>query len=217
MAKFDLKKGQRFDLKKHGASLRKVRIGLGWNLNEEPGGPDFDLDVSAFAIGADNKIVSDSHFVFYGQVRMGNAVEDQLEPGLFRPISEDGAILGAIDDPDGRRSDGDDDEDMIMDLSLLDRSVEQIIITVTICKFPNDNKKDRRTLGQNFGMISDCYIRLLSEETGEEFARYDLNESFTSEDAVEFARLYRDGGVWQFQAMGRGHTGGLDLLVEMYT
>jgi tellurium resistance protein TerD len=217
MARFELKKGQRFDLKKNGVSLRQVRIGLGWDPNEEPGGPDFDLDVSAFAIGDDNKIVSDSHFVFYGQVRMGNAVEDTFERGLYRPISEDGAILGAIDDPDGRRSDGEDDEDMVIDLSRLDPAITQIIICASICKFPNDNKKDRRTLSQNFGMVTDCYIRLMNEETGEELARYELFESFTNEDVVEFARVYRDGPLWQFQAMGRGHTGGLQLLVDMYT
>lgn len=218
MSKFNLRKGQRFDLSKSsGGGLKVVRVGLGWNPNEEPGGPDFDLDVSAFAIGRDQKIVSDSHFIFYGQVGAGNCVEDADEPGLMRPRSEDGAILGAIDDPDGRRSDGDDDEDMIINLSAVSRDVEQIIICASICKYPNDNKKDRRTLTQNFGMVDDCYIRLVDDNTKEEILRYELTERFTSEDAVEFGRLYRDGMIWQFEAMGRSHTGSLQYLVDLYT
>lgn len=217
MSKFNLSKGERFNLAKHAAGLKQVRVGLGWNPNEEPGGPDFDLDVSAFAIGSDQRIVTDSHFVFYGQVKLGNAVEDVLEPGLFRPVSNDGGIVGAIDDPDGRRSDGDDDEDMIIHLARVSPSVEQIIICVSICKFPHDNKKDRRTLAQNFSMVDDCYIRLVNDETGIELTRYAFNESNSSDDAMQFARLYRLGAEWEFQALGQASTGSLGALVSMFT
>lgn len=217
MGSFNLKKGERFQLSKAAPGLNTVRIGLGWTPNEEPGGPDFDLDVSAFAIGKSFKVLSDSYFVFYGQVKMGNGIEDAKEKGLFRPISEDRAILGAIDDPDGRRSDGDDDEDMIITLSKVNAQVEQIIVCVTICKYPNDNKQDKRTLKQNFGMVADCYIRIVNDATGEEMAKYELNEKFGSEDALEFGRLYRAGPGWEFEAMGRGHNGSLDQLVGTYT
>ncbi|MBL0178689.1 MAG: TerD family protein [Gemmatimonadetes bacterium] len=218
MGSFNLKKGDRFDLSKAAPGLQTVRIGMGWSPNEEPGGPDFDLDVSAFAIGKTFKIASDSHFVFYGQVNMGNGIEDTKEKGLFRPVSDDRAILGAIDDPDGRRSgEGDDKEDMLINLPRVSAAVEQIIICVTICKYPNDTNKDRRTLAQNFGMVDDCYIRILNESNDMELARYDLKESFGDEDAVEFGRLYRDGISWQFEAMGRGHSGSLGELMSIYT
>jgi tellurium resistance protein TerD len=206
MGSFNLKKGERFELSKAAPGLTSVRIGLGWSPNEQPGGPDFDLDVSAFAIDKSFKIPSDSFFVFYGQVKMGNAIKDEVE-GLLRPISEDKAILGAIDDPDGRRSDGEDDEDMIITLGKVNPAVEQIIICVSICKYPNDNNKDKRTLEQHFGMVSDCYIRIVNATTREEIARYKLNEKFEKEDAVEFGRLYRAGNSWEFEAMGRGHNG----------
>lgn len=214
---FELKKGQRFNLPKAPPGLNKVRVGLGWTPNEQPGGPDFDLDVSAFCIDDTFKIVSDSHFVFYGQVKNGNYVEDAKEKGLRRPISDDRAVMGAIDDPDGRRSDGADDEDMLIDLAKVDSRVEQIIICVTICKFPNDTKQDRRTANQHFGMVSDCYIRILREGSDEPMARYDLNERFEREDALEFGRLYRDGTSWEFEAMGRAHIGSLQALVDIYT
>lgn len=214
---FNLKKGERFDLAKAAPGLKRVRIGLGWDPNEEPGGPDFDLDVSAFCINDKFKIPSDSYFVFYGQVGMGNCVEDSKEKGLYRPATEDGAIFGAIDDPDGRRSDGEDDEDMLITLSKVSRDIEQIIICVTICKYPNDNNKDRRTLQQNFGMVDDCYVRIVDDETGTELCRYELKEKFSNEDAVEFGRLFRVGNSWEFEALGRGNQGSLQTFVEMYT
>lgn len=217
MTSFNLSKGERFSLSKAAPGLSLVKVGMGWNPNDQPGGPEFDLDVSAFAIGSDFKIPSDSFFVFYNQVRMGNKVEDSIEKGLFRPFTEDGAITGAIDDPDGRRSDGEDDEDMFIDLSKVSAKVEQIIICCTICKYPHDNKKDRRTLNLNFGQVEDCYIRIVNESTGEEITRYDLKDQYTNEDAVEFGRLFRVGNTWEFEAMGRAHTGSLQTLVDMYT
>jgi len=217
MASFNLTKGERFDLFKAAPGLTLLRIGMGWDPNDQPGGPDFDLDVSAFALNDKFKIPSDSYFVFYGQVRAGNCIEDPVEKGLMRPITRDGAIMGAIDDPDGRRSDGDDDEDMVIDLSKITPAVEQIIICCTICKYPHDNKKDRRTLNLNFGQVEDCYIRIINESTGQEMLRFDLKDNYTKEDAVEFGRLFRVGNSWEFEAMGRAYTGSLQTLVDMYT
>lgn len=217
MASFNLNKGERFSLSKAAPGLTIVKIGMGWDPNDQPGGPEFDLDVSAFALGSNFKIPSDSYFVFYGQVRMGNCIEDTVEKGLMRPITADGSIIGAIDDPDGRRSDGDDDEDMLIDLTKVNPKVEQIIICCTICKYPHDNKKDRRTLNLNFGQVNDCYIRIVNESTGEEITRYDLRDTYTNEDAVEFGRLFRVDDTWEFEAMGRAHTGSLQMLVDMYT
>ena len=217
MGSFNLSKGERFSLSKAAPGLSTVRIGMGWNPNEVPNGPDFDLDVSAFAINSIFKIPSDSYFVFYGQVRMGNCVEDGKEKGLFRPVTDDRSILGAIDDPDGKRSDGDDDEDMIINLAKVNEKIEQIIICASICKYPNDNKKDRRTLEQNFGMVDDCYIRIVDETSGAEILRYNLATESNSSDAIEFGRLFRVGNTWEFEAMGRAHTGSLQTLVDMYT
>jgi tellurium resistance protein TerD len=214
---FNLSKGERFDLSKAAPGLSKVRIGLGWNPNDQPGGPDFDLDVSAFAIDSSFKILSDSYFIFYGQVNAGNSVEDETEKGLYRPITEDKSILGAIDDPDGKRSDGNDDEDMIINLNKVNSKIEQIIICVTICKYPHDNNKDKRTLDLNFGMVDDCYIRIVNDVNNEEIARYQLKEKFSNEDALEFGRLYKIGNSWEFEAMGRGHNGSLSELVNIYT
>ncbi len=214
-----LEKGGKFNLSKGDSGapsgLTKVRIGLGWDPNETEGGPPFDLDVSAFAIDSNFKIPSSSYFVFYNQVNMGNRIEDENEKGLYRPITIDGSILGAIDDPDGKRSDGDDDEDMIIHLNKVTDSVQQIVIVVTICKYPDH--PDPRTANLNFGMVDDCYIRIIDDNSNQELAKYTLKESFSREDAVQFWRLYRVGGQWEFEAMGTGSEGGLSSLVDIYT
>jgi tellurium resistance protein TerD len=209
---FNLSKGERFSLTKAAPTLTKVQIGLGWDPNEQPNGPDFDLDVSAFMIGSRLKIPTDGYFVFYGAVNQ--AVDEQ---GNIRPVSEDGALMGSVDDRSGNESDGGDDEVMDLDLSKVNPQVEQIIICASICKFPHDSKKDRRTLDLNFGKVDDCYIRIVNQDTDEEIAIYRLSADFQSEDAVEFGRLFRIGNTWEFEAMGRGHQGSLPALIEMYT
>lgn len=218
MARFNLSKsGERFNLSKSDGGLVKVRIGLGWQANEDPNGPNFDLDVSAFMIGHDFKIPDDGFFVFYGCDKKAHYYKDKENE--LRPISQDDSLFGAIDERQGSDeiNEEEDTEDMILDLTKVDNKVEQIIIVVTICKYPHDDKRDRRTLSLNFGMVEGCYLRILNEKTDEEIMRYTLSESFKNEDAVEFGRLYRIGGEWEFEALGRGSLGSLPTLIEQYT
>jgi tellurium resistance protein TerD len=214
MAKFNLSKsGERFNLSKSEGGLVNVRIGLGWQANEDPDGPNFDLDVSAFMISSGFKIPDDGFFVFYGAENKAADSENNV-----RPLSQDGALFGAIDEREGSDDDTEGDtEDMILDLSKVDKRVEQIIIAVTICKYPHDDKRDRRTLALNFGMVEGCYLRIINEKSGDEIMRYTLSESFKDEDAVEFGRLYRLGNEWEFEALGRGLQGSLPALIERYT
>ena len=214
MARFNLSKsGERFNLSKSDGGLVNVRIGLGWLANEDPNGPNFDLDVSAFMIGNGFKIPDDGFLVFYGSDNKGTDNE-----GNLRPLSQDGALFGAVDEREGGADDEEGDtEDMILNLTKVDNRVEQIIIAVTICKYPHDDKRDRRTLALNFGMVEGCYLRIANEKNGEEIMRYTLSESFKNEDAVEFGRLYRIGNEWEFEALGRGSQGSLPVLIEQYT
>ena len=104
-----------------------------------------------------------------------------------------------------------------MDLPKVSPLIEQIIFTATICKYPNDAKRDTRTLDLNFGQVSNCYIRIFNQDNEVEILKYNLKEKFTNEDALEFGRLYRSGDTWEFEAMGRPSVGSLGVLVEMYT
>jgi tellurium resistance protein TerD len=207
----NLKKGSSFNLAKEAPKLKIAGIGLGWNPNEEDGGPDFDLDVSAFLLGDNGKVPADEYVVFYGsELKMDT-------PDGPRPYSGDGSVLGAVDAIDGTESDGEDDEDMKIEFDKIWEGVSQIVITVSITKYPNDQKKDKRTLLQNFGMVEDCYIRLWDDETGVEILKYDLKEKFTNEDAVEFGRFVRVGNSWEFIATGEKYNGSLNKFIELFT
>ena len=207
----NLKKGSSFNLAKEAPKLKIAGIGLGWNPNEEVDGPDFDLDVSAFLLGGNGKVPADEYVVFYGsELKMDT-------PDGPRPYSGDGSVLGAVDAIDGTESDGEDDEDMKIEFGKIWEGVSQIVITVSITKYPNDQKKDKRTLLQNFGMVEDCYIRLWDDETGVEILKYDLKEKFTNEDAVEFGRFVRVGNSWEFIATGEKYNGSLNKFIELFT
>lgn len=209
--KLNLNKGSRFNLAKEAPALKVAGIGLGWDPNEEENGPDFDLDVSAFLITADGKVPADEYVVFF------NSELKMDSPEGVRPYSGDGSVLGAVDSIDGTESDGEDKEDMRIHFQKVWEGITQIIITVTITKYPNDKKKDRRTLLQNFGMVNDCYIRVWDDETGAEILRYNLKEQFGNEDAVEFGRFVRVNNSWEFVATGEKYTGGLGKFIELFT
>ena len=170
--------------------LSKVSVGLGWDPNEGSGF-DFDLDASAFMLGGNKKLPKDEFFVFYNNQK-----------------SPDGAVESTGDDLTGGNSDGGDDETLNVDLSKVDSQVQEIIFTATIYK-----AEERK---QNFGQVRNSYIRIYNSITNEEIARYDLDEDFSIETAVEFGRLYRRNGEWKFEAMGIGNKGGLQALVSKY-
>ena len=183
----NLEKGQRISMDK---SLSLVGVGLGRDPNEGSG-YDFDLDASAFMLGSKGKIPADEYFVFYNN-----------------PKSPDGSVESTGDDTTGGNSDGGDDETLNVDLTKVDPQIQEIIFTATIYK-----AAERR---QNFGQVRNSYIRIYDAKTNTEIARYDLDEDFSIETAVEFGRLYRYNGEWKFEAIGNGSKGGMESLVNKY-
>lgn len=170
--------------------LSKVGVGLGWDPNESTGF-DFDLDASAFMLGSNKKLPQDEFFVFYNNLK-----------------SPDGAVESSGDDLTGGNSDGGDDETLTVDLTKVDPRIEEIIFTVTI--------HEAIARKQNFGQVHNSYIRIYNAVTNEDIARYDLDEDFSIETAVEFGRLYKRGSEWKFEAMGIGYKGGLQYFVDKY-
>jgi tellurium resistance protein TerD len=169
--------------------LSKVGVGLGWDPNEGTGF-DFDLDASAFMLGTDKKLPQDEFFVFYNNQK-----------------SPDGSVASSGDDLTGGNSDG-DDETLTVDLSKVDTRIQEIIFTVTI--------HDYEARRQNFGQVRNSFIRIYNAETHEEIAKYELDEDFSVETAVEFGRLYKRDREWKFEAMGIGYKGGLQYFVNKY-
>jgi len=196
----DLVKGGRINID---TGLSKIGVGLGWDPNETTG-PDFDLDASAFMLGANKKLPKDEYFIFYNNLcGRGHRAHDNncnCTDGLF-------GVMSTGDDTTGGSSDG-DDETLKVDLAQVPAEIQEIVFTVTI--------HDYETRKQNFGQVRNSFIRIYNALSNEEIAKYELEEDFSVETAVEFGRLYRKDGVWKFDAMGIGYSGGLQYFVNKY-
>ncbi|MBR3621727.1 MAG: TerD family protein [Selenomonadaceae bacterium] len=180
-----LQKGQKVDLTKGNPGLSKIVVGLGWDVNKYDGGADFDLDASAFLLTGAGKVASDNDFVFYGNLKHSSGSVTHLGDNL-------------TGEGDG------DDEQIKVDLASVPATVEKIDFTVTI--YDADNRK------QNFGQVSNAFIRIVDESNNKELIRYDLGEDFSVETAVVVGELYRNNGEWKFNAIGSGFSGGLAAL-----
>jgi len=181
-----LSKGGNVSLSKEAPGLQKLRVGLGWDARVSDGG-DFDLDASAFVCTASGKVRADTDFVFYNN-----------------PRSPEGAVEYAGDNKTGA-GDG-DDECIKVDLSRVPAEVQKIVLAVTI------HQADQRK--QNFGMVSNAFVRIINEGDGKEVARYDLSEDASLETAMVFAEIYRSGSDWKFKAIGQGFRDGLGSLAK---
>ena len=184
-----LKKGQKVELTKGNPNLKKVLIGLGWDTNKYDGGYDFDLDAAAFLLGANGKVTNDQDFVFYNNLKHPSGSVEHMGDNL-------------TGEGEG------DDEEIKIDLSKVPAQIEKIDFTVTIYEATQRN--------QNFGQVSNAYIRVVDDLTGTELIRYDLGEDFSVETAVVVGEIYRHNGEWKFNAIGSGWQEGFAALVKNY-
>lgn len=183
-----LAKGGNVSLSKEEPGLTHILIGLGWDTRTTDG-TDFDLDASAFLLGASDKVRGDSDFIFYNNLR-----------------SSDGSVEHT---GDNRTGEGDgDDEALKVELGKVPADVQKIAVSVTI-----HEGEARR---QSFGMVSNAFIRVVNDATGREIARYDLSEDASTETAMIFGEVYRHNGEWKFRAVGQGFKGGLASMARNY-
>ena len=176
-----LAKGGNVSLSKAAPNLTQVQIGLGWMARSTTGAA-FDLDASAL-LCANGRVLGDEYFIFYNNLK-----------------SPDGSVEHTGDELVGGTG-GDDDETILVDLSLVPAHVDKIIFPVSI--------HDADSRQQTFGQVTDAYIRVVNQADGQELARYDLSEDASSETAMIFGELYRHGGEWKFRAVGQGYASGL--------
>ena len=185
----NLTKGQKVYLTKGNPGLKKLMVGLGWDVNAFDSGADFDLDAAAFMLGDNGKCPTEKEFIFYGN--------------LTHP-SESLKHMG-----DNLTGEGEgDDEQIFVDLSKIPANVSKVAFTVTIY--------EAESRGQNFGQVSNSFIRIVDESTGKELIHYDLGEDFSIETAVVVGELYKHNGEWKFNAIGSGFQGGLAALCGHY-
>ena len=184
-----LTKGQKVDLTKGNPGLTKLLIGLGWDVNKYDGGGEFDLDAAAFLCAESGKVRDDGDFVFYGNTKHASGSVEHTG--------------------DNRTGEGEgDDEAIMVDLSLVPADITTISFTATIYDAENRH--------QNFGQVSNAYIRVVDQANGTELIRYDLGEDFSIETAIVVGSLYRNGAEWKFNAVGSGFQGGLYALCQNF-
>ena len=187
----NLSKGERISLEKVAPGLVEIFIGLGWDVNVTDTGGDFDIDGSLFLLDSNEKLISDKHFIFYNNL---------TSPDPDQSVKQRG---------DNRTGAGEGDDEIIdVNLKTIPSEVAKIALTVTI------HEADKRQ--QNFGQVSNAYVRIVNCENEEEIIRYDLTEDFSVETALIMAELYRKDGEWRMNAVGAGYEGGLQALVERY-
>jgi stress response protein SCP2/tellurite resistance protein len=182
-----LSKGQKVDLTKNRPGLQNVVVGLGWDISRQ--GSNYDLDASAFLLGASGKVHTDLDFVFYNNPSGGN-----------------GSILYSGDNRTGAGAQ--DDEQIRIDLQRVPDSIHRIAFTITI--------HDAQAKQQNFGHIENAYVRIFNEQNNEELLRFSLGRDFTVETAIVAAELYRHNGEWKFNAIASGFQGGLAALCRNF-
>lgn len=184
-----LSKGQKVSLTKDNPGLKKVVVGLGWDVNAFDTGGDFDLDAAAFLLTDSGKVSRQEDFVYFGNLKDPSGSVEHLGDNLT------GAGEG-------------DDEQIKINLSAIPENISKVAFTVTIYE-----AEARR---QNFGQVNNAFIRIYNEESGEEMLRYDLGEDFSIETAAVFGELYKNNGEWKFNAIGSGYQGGLAALCANY-
>jgi tellurium resistance protein TerD len=176
-----LSKGGNVSLTKAAPGLTGVVVGLGWDVRTTTGA-DFDLDASAILAGVNGKVVSDSHFVFFNNLQ-----------------SPDGSVEHLGDNLTGE-GEG-DDEQVRVDLSTVPGEVDKVVFAVSIY--------EGNTRGQSFGQVRNAFIRVVNSADNNELTRYDLSEDASTETAMVFGELYRNGAEWKFRAVGQGYATGL--------
>lgn len=186
----NLSKGERINLSKEAPGMKNAGIGLGWDINQTDTGSGFDLDASVFMLGANGKIPNEKYFVFYNN-----------------STSPDGSVKHQGDSRTGEGSG--DDEKVEIDLAKVDASIQEIVFVVTIHEA--EQKK------QNFGQVRNSFIRIYDNATEKQVAKYELDEDFSRETAIEFGKLYKKDGEWRFQAVGAGYNSGLQSFVDKYS
>ncbi len=183
-----LSKGSNVSLTKEAPGLTAVSIGLGWDARTTTG-TDFDLDASAIMVDSSGQVLSDGHFIFFNN-----------------KTSPDGSVEHAGDNLTGE-GDG-DDETIKVNLAKVPTEVDRIVFPVSVY--------DGAARSQGFGQVRNAFIRVINDAGGAEITRYDLSEDASTETAMLFGELYRNGPEWKFRAVGQGYASGLAGIAKDY-
>ena len=170
--------------------MNKIVIGLGWE-ERQTDGKDFDLDASLFMLSQAGRVRGDEDFIFYNNMS-----------------SSCGSVVHQGDNLTGASDGESDEEEVNVDLAAIPSEINKVSIAVSI--------HDAVANHQNFGQVSNAYIRIVNQENNEEITRYDLTEDYSIETAMIFGELYRHNAEWKFRAVGQGYEGGLEKIMGQF-
>lgn len=183
-----LTKGGNVSLSKTAPTMTKMIVGLGWDARATDGAA-FDLDAVAFVTNSTGKVRNDQDFIFFNN-----------------KSNTEGSVVHQGDNLTGA-GDG-DDEQVVIDLTKMPADVDKVFVCVTI--YDADTRK------QSFGQVTNAFIRIVNDADKAEVARYDLSEDASTDTAMIFGEIYRNGAEWKFKAVGQGYSGGLSKLAAGY-
>lgn len=179
----NLQKGQKVDLTKGNAGLKRLVVGLGWDEAEQKRGflgmkkkNDIDCDASALVCAENGKLLNKSDIVYFGNLKHKTDAVVHLGDNLT------GAGEG-------------DDEQLIIELNKIPNNYGKIVFVVNIYKASERN--------QHFGMIKNAFIRIVDADTNKELCKYNLSENYDNMTAMIFGEVYRYKGEWKFSAIGQ--------------
>lgn len=182
----DMSKNMSLDLTKRNPGLKRLVVGAGWDI--AAAGENIDLDIMALACKAGEKITSIDDVVYFNHK----------------------SIPGVTLNEDNRTGAGEgDDETIDIDLSAVAPDVQAIVFTVSI--FEASTKR------QTFGMVNNSYVRILDKDAGDkELCHFILKDDYSTDTAVLFAKLVRNGSEWDFVTIGEGKYADMNGLLNLF-
>lgn len=188
----NLQKGQKVDLTKGNAGLKRIMVGLGWDeapstnrggiLSGIFGGgnrkqEEIDCDAIAFLLDSNGRLNNKADAVFFGNLNHASGCVKHMGDNLTG-------------------GGGGDDEQISVDLASLPLRYDKVVILVSIYK--------AKEKGQHFGMIRNAFIRLVDADTNQELFIYNLTENYSGSIGMVFGEVYRHNDEWKFSAIGEG-------------
>ncbi|MEK3955766.1 MULTISPECIES: TerD family protein [unclassified Psychrobacillus] len=183
-----LQKGQRIDLTKGNAQLDRIQVGLGWDSASASSTkkkgflaaltPQIDCDASVIML-QDGKFQSKKDLIYF-----------------MNKKSNCKSVIHSGDNLTGKGSG--DDEVITVDLKSVPASYDKIVFVVNI--YSCVSRK------QDFGMISNAFIRIVDPTTGNELVKYNLSDDYQGLTSLIVGEIYRHGQEWKFSATGDGTT-----------
>lgn len=191
-----LKKGVEISLTKvaedTNTTLKRIKVGLKWDKNEEEGSDSFDSDRIV--------IVTDAN--------------DQLIPGIM-PVyyynnlqNENGSIVLSKDERTGETEGY--DEVAEIDLARLPEEIINVRIGLSI--------HDAVERDQNFGQIGNAECDIIDNDTGNVVININMTKNLSDATALEAVQLTREpSGNWSCKYIGfKFVAGGLEALLNKF-